>query len=311
MNAQTKPKSCHVSVLEREVVEFLGAKDGGTFLDCTFGGGGHARAILNANPKNTVFAIDRDARALERAAEMVAEANGRLQLKRGSFKELGQIFSGQKFDGILADLGLSSDQLDEERGFSFDDDAALDMRMDETQELKADYFVNQAPEKELFKILKIGGADKEAHLAAKAIVNARPIRTAKTLAHLLQQALARLNPAKKTHPATVVFQAIRIAVNDELGQINSLMAALPALSKDGTRLVVISFHSLEDKYVAQKMRAWATTEFSASFPGSGSKEKILGKVVTRKFVLPSEHEIGSNPRARSARLRAFEFQFDA
>ena len=300
------PTSCHVAVLESEVVEYLAAEKGGEFLDCTLGGGGHTRAILDRNPQSSLIAIDRDRRAIERATTWSARYQGRFETQHGSFGDLPQFFKTQRFDGILADLGLSSDQLAEERGFSFDDDAQLDMRMDETQELKAQDLIETLSQKELVKLLCQGGAEQEAFIAAKAIVQHRPFASARELARALNKALLPKFGKRRAQPATVVFQALRIAVNQELQQLESFLESVPQLIKQNGRLVVIAFHSLEDRIVTRRMRQWANVEFSAASPDAHT-QKPLGQLLTKKAVCAGERELSLNPRARSARLRAFQF----
>lgn len=304
-------KTQHIPVLENEVVEQLRAAAGGDFLDCTLGGAGHTLAILKANPRNTVTASDRDERALKRAAERLSEYGSRVKLLHADFESLNSLLSDRTFDGMLADLGISTDQLRENRGFSFNDEGALDMRMDESRGLSAADIVNTATLHEIFVILKKGGVGNEARAIAKAIVDARPHSSAKALAQIVNQAFARVArgkmAAKKVNPSTVVFQALRIAVNREFEHIESLMELAPRLIRTGGRIAIITFHSLEDRVVARKMREWESGgEFSARNPGL-ARGKRLGHVVQRKGIEPSGEEISRNPSARSACLRVFEF----
>lgn len=296
----------HIPVLCHEVVSLLGAEKGGNFLDCTLGGGGHALAVLQAHPKNTVVAVDRDARALIRANRRLEQFEGRIKIMHGRFSDLKDVLSGEKFDGILADLGLSTDQLKENRGFSFNDNAELDMRMDESQEVSALQIVNKTPERELMSLLRHGGVGREAAIVAKAIVAARPIEKTSDLSKIINRAVAGKTKAKKINPSTIVFQAIRIAVNNEYEEIESLMQGAPSLLKPGGRLVVISFHSLEDKIVARCMREWESRgNYPALWRGT-RKEESLGRHLTRKAILAGDFEVQKNPSARSARLRVFE-----
>jgi len=299
----------HVSVMPREVVELLGAAEGGDFLDCTLGGGGHTQAILEANPANRVTALDRDTRAVERVRGRLADFSARLTVTHAPFSRAGELFAAESFDGVLADLGLSTDQLREGRGFSFADTGPLDMRMDESVGGSAAELVNTLPERELFVILKRGGAGSEARAVARAIVRARPIATPAQLAEVVAAAARPfVGHDKHIHPATVVFQAIRMAVNDELGEIERLLGAMPRLVRRNGRAAVITFHSLEDRLVTQTMRRWqGGGEFSALMPGRDLPAASLGELVTRKPILPSAGEISQNPSARSARLRVFRF----
>lgn len=296
----------HIPVMLPEALENLRAVSAGRYLDCTLGGAGHTLAILQANAANQVTALDRDKQAVERARAVLTPFAERLKLLHADFKKLSQLVFEAKFHGVLADLGISSDQLSAQRGFSFQEAAGLDMRMDQEQQVSAEQIINQSSDAELYKILKQGGVRQEARAAVQAILRARPIEDTKHLAGVLAEALARHKADRSTHPATVVFQAIRIAVNDELGQLRALLAAVPTLVEGGARLVMISFHSLEDQIVTKTMRDWAGAGFSASFPGSRPKQ-ILGSVLTRSALTPCDEEIESNPRSRSARMRVFEF----
>ncbi len=297
-------QSVHVPVLASEVVDFLKASAGGDFLDLTFGGGGHSRCILEANSGNRLIAFDRDMAAVGQGRALEREFDGRFSIKHAAFGDVLSQVGSSKFNGILADLGISSDQLASGRGFSFGDADSLDMRMDQTQELTAAHIVNEIALSQLELILKQGGAAEEARWAARAIVNSRPLKNAAEVAKVIESAFR--GPRKRTHPATVVFQALRIAVNQELQQIEALLEALPKLVQSGGRAAVICFHSLEDQIVTKRMRAWATPEFSAS-TRTQAAQKSLGKLLTKKAIVPSEAEIQRNPRSRSARLRVFEF----
>lgn len=297
----------HIPVLLQEAVEGLHAIGGGVFLDCTFGGGGHSQAILEANSENIVVGADRDKRALLRAESVASKYVGRFESIHSSFSDLSTKLDGRKFNGILADLGISTDQLKEDRGFSFGDDSALDMRMDESSELSAAQIVNSYDPQELFVILKEGGVGAEARAIAQAIVAARPLETTKELARVIARVPQRGRAkGKQSNPATVVFQAIRIAVNDEFAQIKALLKAIPLLITPGGRLAIISFHSLEDKAVTRVLRKWEGEQAPALWPGARS-EKSFGTLLTKKAILPAEQECKENPSARSARLRVFEF----
>ncbi len=301
-------ESIHVPVMCAEVLEHLRAAEEGTYLDCTLGGGGHTEAILTSHPNNRVVAMDRDLRALERAARRFADKQDRVELMHGSFSELANLLRGRKFDGMLADLGVSTDQLREGRGFSFHDQDSLDMRMDESQSLNAADIVNEVSERELVRIFKIGGMGQEALMIARAIVKKRPFDNAAQLANLVRGALHGRHRQKSGDAATVVFQAIRIAVNNELEEISTLLKAAPQLVRDGGRCAVITFHSLEDKAVTSTMRGWASMgSYPASYRGPRT-EKRLGRLVTKQAIRPAEEEITRNAASRSARLRIFEFE---
>jgi len=303
-------ESIHVPVMLNEVLTALKAQEGGTFLDCTLGGAGHTKAILAANPNNIVFAIDRDLDAVRRARENLADEikAGRLMIEHASFSDLSQLdFSclknGLEFRGILADLGLSSDQLAASRGFSFHDEGVLDMRMDQNSAYSANEVVNLTSEKELFAILKRGGVGNEARRIVREIINARPIRNTSELAEVVRRVAMN---TKGFDPSTVAFQAIRIEVNQEYSQILDMLNVAIKLLSVGGRLAVISFHSLEDKLVAKEMRRWVGADSTpANWPGSHMAVS-LGMLLTKKALLPTAEEIERNTRSRSARLRVFE-----
>lgn len=297
--------SRHVPVMLAEVMEWLRADQEGLFLDCTAGGGGHTRELLNANKGNRVVALDRDPSAIERL-EREAERNDRLEIRSAAFSDIAELYQLRIFNGVLADLGVSTDQLKSDRGFSFQEDAPLDMRMDSEQGFTAHELVNESEPQELFKVLKTGGVGREASSVVSAIVAARPIESTGALARVINVALAGKAPRKKTNPATVVFQALRIAVNDELSELKALLDIAPKIVREQGRLAVICFHSLEDRVVTNTMRKWAGSGVPALWPGL-KQEESLGTLLTRRPIAPSQQEIDRNASARSARLRIFEF----
>jgi len=299
-------ESQHIPVLVTEVVDLLRAREGGTFLDCTFGGGGHSRAILDANQDNIVVAIDRDQFAIDRGSAMIEAFGSRLQLFCAAFSEISEVIPAGRYRGVLADLGTSTDQLFDSRGFSFRDEVPLDMRMDSSQDLTAAQVVNGYSLPELRKVLQRGGIRQNADRLAKAIVDKRPFDSASSLSECVEQAIGYRARGKSAHPATVVFQAIRIEVNQEFLEIESLLEQLSDLLDQSGRFVCISFHSLEDQIVTKKLRSWEGRDFSALDASTGNPQ-ALGKLVTRKAVVATEAEQARNPRSRSARLRAFEF----
>lgn len=297
----------HIPVLRNEVVSYLKAHEGGNFLDCTLGGAGHTKALLDAHPQNTVVAIDRDRRAIERAQSWQHSYGERFTLHHADFSELPAVIGMTRFSGVLADLGLSTDQLEEERGFSFNDRVRLDMRMDSRSTLTAETIVNEYGERELFVLLREGGVGSEAKFIARAIVRARPIADARALGEIVRGAV-RNTGGKTVHPATVVFQALRIAVNQEFAQIRALLDLAPRIASAGGRLAVISFHSLEDKLVTATMRRWqAGEQYPPNWRGSRNEKPVLGKLLTKKALMAGDEELGLNPSARSARMRVFEF----
>lgn len=299
----------HQSVMPREVLEGLNAEAGGDFLDCTLGGAGHAEQILHAHPENRLHGCDRDQRALERAKQRLQVFGDRVTFSKAKFSELERVCQGRRFDGLLADLGVSTDQLHEQRGFSFNDETALDMRMDEGDALDAGAVVNTYSEAQLVQVLKKGGVSSGAKSIARAIIKARPIAHSQQLADLIALLPAARRPGKRVHPATVVFQALRMEVNQELSEIESLLEQMPRLVKSKGRAAVISFHSGEDKLVARTFRRWAGSEQApAWWVGERSKNaERLGRLLQNEALKPSEKEVLENNAARSARLRVFLF----
>ena len=306
--SKTSGDAVHVPVMLHEVIEQLRAGRGGMFLDCTFGGGGHTRALLDSSPDVWVVALDRDQRAVERGATWSSTYGERLTLIHSPFSRVKDLVGFSKFDGILADLGMSTDQLYESRGFSFSDESELDMRMDESAPMTAQEFVNEASEREIYIALAEGGVGSTARQLARLLISERPFSSAKQLADVVRFSHLGKKSHSKVHPATVVFQALRMKVNREREEIEELLAAVPTLVKGaGSRLAVITFHSIEDTLVAREMRRWeAAGTYPASWRGSRA-EKRLGRLVSRKPVLPSDDEMVRNPASRSARLRVFEF----
>lgn len=298
----------HVPVLLREVAEHLQAEKGGMFLDCTLGGGGHTRAILDASPSSWVVAVDRDRRAIERARKWAPAYGERLSIFHAPFSSVGEVVGASRFDGVLADLGVSTDQLREGRGFSFSDVGPLDMRMDEESSSTAQDFVNSASERELFLALAEGGVGTTARGLARAIVAQRPFASARELAEMVRASHLGKKTGSKVHPATVVFQALRMWVNREREEIQALLGAVPKLIKgEGSKLAVITFHSLEDALVMRELRRWESAgTYPASWRGARD-EKRIGKIDPRKAITPGEEEVQRNPASRSARLRVFEF----
>jgi len=322
MSEQSAVSTVHQPVLLQEIISVFQSQENAKtenaepfFLDCTLGGGGHALALLNAHPIAHLCALDRDASALARARVRLAAFAERVTFSHGSFLDLQALYSERYFDVILADLGTSMDQLKGARGFSFNDAAALDMRMDESQELSAKDVVNTYEERALKKVLQVGGCGSEAASLARAIVRARPFLNAKQLAEVINAATP---PAKRsgtgqahTHPATVPFQAIRIEVNDELSQIRALLKAIPLLIKLGGRCAVITFHSLEDKLVTHTMRRWEQGGERSSVSRVTPTEPSLGRLLSKKAIVASDTERAANPASRSARLRVFQFHTEA
>ena len=301
----------HLPVLLPEVLEALALKPGGRYLDGTFGAGGYARALLEAEPGATLLALDRDPSAIAGGAGLVAAMAGRLTLAQARFGELeleAQRFQMTPLDGVVLDIGVSSMQIDEaERGFSFRFDGPLDMRMASEGQSAAD-LVNEAEEGLLANIIYHYGEERRSRAVARAIVEARrktPLTTTKQLADLVA-GIVRGEPGG-AHPATRTFQALRIAVNDELGELVAALHAAEAALRPGGRLVVVTFHSLEDRIVKQFLSARSGRSPSGSrhAPAVSMAEPTFA-LVTKGPVAPSEAEMRANPRARSAKLRAAE-----
>lgn len=303
---KTAERRGHYPVMLREAVEILSPADGLEYLDCTFGGGGHTRAILeSANCRLT--AIDRDPAAISRAEEVKKEFPDRFKFVSANFSEICNLQTDGGYAGIFFDFGVSSFQLDQsERGFSFMRDGALDMRMNPSAGYTALELIESLSEYELGKILREYGEEPrfmKIARAVKAAADARAISTTRELAEVVAKA-APASPREKIHPATRTFQALRIAVNDELGEIErALPAAFELLAKGGV-LAAISFHSLEDRIVKKFFKKAAgrpEDRFDTSFVQDRVK---LAELLTRKPILPSEEETANNPRSRSAKLRA-------
>lgn len=296
----------HIPVMLEQVLAVLQPRDDAIYVDGTFGGGGYSAALL-ARAKCRVFGIDRDAEAIARGQAMAARFEGRLTLIHGRFSEMDALLDAQgvgKADGIALDIGVSSFQLDQsERGFSFGADGPLDMRMDTSQGLPAADLVNTLSEEDLVHILSRYGEEKRAKTLARAIIAARPISRTAELAGVAERVLGR---REKIHPATRTFQALRIAVNDELGELErGLEAAERVLAPQG-RLAVVSFHSLEDRIVKRFLaeRSGRTGHGSRHAPERPKGEAPSFDLIGKNPQTPGDDEVRSNPRSRSARLRA-------
>jgi 16S rRNA (cytosine1402-N4)-methyltransferase len=284
----------------------LAPRDDAIYVDATFGGGGYTEALLE-RARCTVYAIDRDEDAIARGRALAERFGGRLTLMHGRFSEMETLLAGHgvsKADGVAFDLGVSSFQFDEaERGFSFSHDGPLDMRMDAGRDESAAHLVNTLPQSELASILRDFGEEKRAQAVARAIIAARPITRTAELAAIVERTVGRGGQA--IHPATRTFQALRIAVNDELGELErGLDAAECVLSPKG-RLAVVSFHSLEDRIVKRFLteRSGRASRGSRHAPAQAPVREPTFEVSGKQPRMPEPEEVRANPRSRSARLR--------
>lgn len=290
--------SLHVPVLTAEVLDQLRPHPGGTYLDATLGPGGHAAAILAASaPEGRLVGLDRDPAALAAARARLEPFGSRARLVHGRYEALADLLDpAQRFDGILFDLGVSSLQLeDAERGFSFTREGPLDMRMDPTTGPTAAELLAHLPEQELADLIYRWGEERWSRRIARAIAAAReraPLMTTSALAELVARVIPRRLWPRQIHPATRTFQALRVAVNGELAELGEALTAAAGRLTAGGRLVVISFHSLEDRIAKQTCRALAA--------------EGRARILTRRPVTAAEAELEQNPRARSAKLRALE-----
>jgi len=299
----------HIPVLGREAVEMLAPRDGGVYVDATFGAGGYSRAILGT-AGTRVIGIDRDRTAIAGGFDLVDGSDGRLTLVEDRFSNLADICAGQGFetvDGVVMDVGVSSMQLDQAgRGFSFRLDGRLDMRMADHGPTAAD-IIAKASDAELADIIYIFGEERHSRAVARAIVAARkeaPITTTRALADIVAR-VVRSKPGD-IHPATRTFQALRIFVNEELDELQLALQAAERVLKPGGRLAVVSFHSLEDRIAKDFLNARSKTGGGSRHLPEVRQAMPSFRVLTKRPVAPTEQEVAANPRARSAKLRAAE-----
>jgi 16S rRNA (cytosine1402-N4)-methyltransferase len=305
----------HKSVLLQEIITALQPHPGGVYIDGTVGVGGHATALLEASaPDGQLFGLDRDQSALEVAGRQLDQFGHRVHLFHANFDQLAQVAQAQgipRADGLLLDLGVSSMHLDQpERGFSFQADGPLDMRMDPTTGPTAADLVNNLPEEELANLIYRYGEEHRSRRIARAIVKARPLRRTLELAQVVIRASGGGRPDRtKIHPATRTFQALRIAVNDELGALERVLPQALVCLKPGGRLAVISFHSLEDRIVKQYFKQESQDCLCPpEQPVCTCRHKATIDIITKRPITASLAEIDANPRARSAKLRVVELK---
>ena len=304
----------HVSVLLNECIDNLNIKPDGVYVDCTMGGAGHSKEIVKRLSKDGLFiGFDQDINAINTAKERLSEYSDRVKFVHSNFENLKEELAKlgiDKIDGVLADLGVSSHQLDEaDRGFSYMQDAPLDMRMDKTSRLTAEYVVNNYQEEDLAKIIYEYSEEKFSRNIAKNICEYRKnkkIETTKELAEIIEKSIPGF-AKKEGHPAKRTFQAIRIEVNDEIKPLYNTVKNCIDVLKSGGRLCIITFHSLEDRAVKE---AFADAQGKCTCPGDlpycVCGVKSLGKIISKKPILPTKEEINDNSRSKSAKLRIFE-----
>ena len=292
-------EASHVAVLLKEAIDFLAVRRGGTYIDATVGLGGHSYEIAKRlGAPGHLIGLDKDPAALEMARKKLAPQSPdwpKITLLHRSFAEIAKGQQAATVDGILADIGVSSLQLDNAaRGFSFQAEGPLDMRMDPHSERTAEQVVNHLDERQLADVIYEFGEERRSRRIARAICRSRPIRSTAHLAEVISAAARPMNQAeRRIHPATRTFQALRIFVNRELDDLKGMLAATPQILKPGGRIIVISFHSLEDRIVKDAFR-------------DGAMKDMYYRILTKKPVTASEEESDRNPRARSAKLRAAE-----
>lgn len=305
----------HFTVMKKEAVEGLDIKPDGIYVDCTLGGGGHSSSILSRlNENGKLYAFDQDDDALQAASERLKKCGSNVELIKSNFRNITNELHQRgvnKVDGILFDLGVSSPQLDEgERGFSYHQDASLDMRMDQTSDLTAYHIVNEWPYEKLVSIFFKYGEEKFSKQIARKIEAVREehaIETTLELVEIIKDAIPAAARRTGGHPAKRIFQAIRIAVNDELTAFEEAIEQAGKLLKPGGRIAVITFHSLEDRICKQTFKQWSKPpSVPRNLPIIPEDQQPDFRLITRKPILPSEEELEQNRRSRSAKLRIIE-----
>lgn len=303
-------KTPHIPVLYREVVSAFEACDDGIVVDCTLGYGGHTSLLLDAFLNRSVIGIDQDPTAIEFSTNRLGGYGNRIEIRQGRFSDVAKTLLDEKKDqicGILADIGVSSLQLDiRERGFSYESDC-LDMRMDPNGALSAYEVVNGYSQSDLERILRDYGEVTNARIVAETIVKKRPFESAKELSNAIFHLMPK---GKKIHPSTLVMQAIRIEVNDELGELTRLLDAIEHSPLTTLRVGIITFHSLEDRIVKQRFTLWSKNCICPddAMRCTCGNNHAIGKIITKKPLCAQEDELRSNSRSRSAKLRIFELK---
>jgi len=299
----------HVPVLYREVLSAFEDIEDGIIIDCTMGYGGHSSMILDANPNIKLIAIDQDQTAIDFSTKRLSKYGDRVTIKKGRFsaviQDILKEFDISNIKGVLADIGVSSLQLDQkERGFSYESDN-LDMRMDKDAPLCASKVVNEYASSELENILLEYGELRNYKKIASEIIKNRPFHSAKELSDTLKPHMPH---GKKIHPATLLMQAIRIEVNDELGELKSLLHSLQEAHFPEALVAIISFHSLEDRIVKQTFAKWAKSCIcpQEAMRCTCGNDNAIGKIISRKPIMAKDDELKENPRSRSAKMRVFE-----
>lgn len=295
----------HIPVLFQETLDAFEDINDGYIIDCTTGYGGHSEGLLKQYPNIKLICNDQDDEALAFSSNRLKEFEDRVTFNKGNFEHVIEKFKNENIKGILADIGVSSLQLDkEDRGFGFES-SVLDMRMNQNQSLDASVVVNTYSQYELERVLKEYGEVREYKKVASLIVNNRPFSSAKELSTLLSKKMHK----GKIHPATLPFQGIRIEVNDELGVLERLFDSIESANLKDCTVAIISFHSLEDRIVKNYFKKWSKSCIcpNDAFRCTCGNNHSLGKIITRKPVIPTKEEIKQNPRSRSSKLRIFKF----
>ena len=295
----------HIPVLYKETLEAFENINDGYIIDCTTGFAGHSSGLLSSNKNIKLICNDQDDEALAFSKKRLEEFSSRVTFNKGNFEHVIETFKDYDIRGVLADIGVSSLQLDKlERGFGFESDT-LDMRMNQNQSLDAATVVNTYSQEELERVFKECGEVREYKKVASLIVENRPFTSAKQISELLSKKMSK----GKIHPATLPFQGIRIEVNDELGVLERLFESLENAKFENCIVAIISFHSLEDRIVKNYFKKWTKSCICPSeiFRCECGNNHALGKIITKKPIIPSNEEIKQNPRSRSSKLRIFKF----